>query len=209
MDVSTEQPGYDNGDVDNDLDNLVDDDLDAEEDADDLADDLADLDAEPPAAPGRPSADEVGAGAPPASRPVDRTRTKAFARRVAAKALQIEAADEADRAALSALLGVTGDTADLTVAVMTGERTAIVTAGDVERIASADPFSAAVTAQETGRARMKAVASLLHALGETGSASLNGSDAKAAIAVAQGVHRMSETAKQRLARASSLARRTA
>lgn len=184
------------------------DDLDFGEQIGDEDLDLAEEDDTEPAAQPETAAQEASITPAAPTRTGDPSRAKAFARRVAAKAVQLTAADTDDLAVLSALLGVTGDAVDLTVAVMTGDRTAITVAADVERIAAADPFSAAVTAQETGRTRMRAVAGLLHALGETASATLNGSDAKAAVAVAQGVHRMSAAARARLAHASALARRT-
>lgn len=181
-------------------DDLTDDDLD-----DDLEDDE---DQEPTVSPQAAVADPGTPSAPAVVRSADASKTKAFARRVAAKTMQLAGAAPEDLTVLSALMGTSGDVVDLAVAVMTGDRTALTVAGDVERIAAADPFSAAATAQETGRPRMKAIAALLHALGETASANLNGSDAKAGIAVAQGVHRLSKAARERLERASALARRT-
>jgi hypothetical protein len=189
--------------IDDDVDDfdqdVVDDDL-LDDDEDDAADPAADGPVEPT------SPDPARAGERPAD---SKARTRAFARRTAAKALQLADASPDEIAALGALLGVgSGDLVDLTVAVMAGDHGTNQVVGDLATLAAADPFEASVVAQERGRTRRRAMYTLLHALGEVPSASLNGSDAKAAVQLAKAVHSMSPAGKQRLEKAAVLARKS-
>lgn len=134
---------------------------------------------------------------------------KASVRRVGAKLLQLQGADADDLAVLASLYGVDPDPLEVTVAVMTTDRSALTAVKDLTDIAEADdPFEAMVVAQEKGRARMKGVHSLLVALDAASSASLNGNDAKAGAALAKDVTGLAEDAKTSLSRVLDLARRT-
>lgn len=164
----------------------------------DLGDDEGDDDGETTAA---------AAGTPGAAR---RTGpNKASVRRVGAKLLQLQDADTDDLAVLASLYGVEADPLEVTVAVMTTDRSALTAVKDLTDIAEADgPFQAMVVAQEKGRARMKGVHALLVALDAASAASLNGNDAKAGAALAQDVVGLPASAKESLSRVLDLARRT-
>lgn len=134
---------------------------------------------------------------------------KASVRRVGAKLLQLQGADADDLAVLASLYGVEADPLEVTVAVMTTDRSALTAVKDLTDIDEADgPFEAMVVAQEKGRARMKGVHALLVALGAASSSSLNGNDAKASMAVAKDVTALPDSAKKSLSRVLDLARRT-
>jgi hypothetical protein len=136
--------------------------------------------------------------------------TKAGVRRVGSKLLQLQGADTADLEVLASLYGVEATALEITVAIMTTDRSALTAVKDLTDIAEADdPFEAMVVAQEKGRARMKGVHSLLVALDAASSASLNGNDAKAGAALAKDVTGLAEDAKTSLSRVLDLARRTA
>jgi len=135
---------------------------------------------------------------------------KAHVRRVAAKVVQLQDADGSDLQVLASLYGVEADAVEVTVAIMTSDRSALTAVRDLSDIASAsDPFEAMVTAQERGRARMRAVHDLLGALGQASDKSLTANDAKAAMSVARDASKLSEQATQVLGRVLELARRTA
>lgn len=141
--------------------------------------------------------------------PARRTGTsRALVRRIAAKAETIAAAPPAHRELLATLFGVEDTTVDLTVAVMTGDRTSLAAISDLEQVAEAGPFEAGVTAQALGRARMRAVHTLLRSLGEVETASLNPSDTKAAIAIAKAAHSLSSAAREQMADVVALARKS-
>ncbi|WP_251153782.1 hypothetical protein [Cellulosimicrobium sp. Marseille-Q4280] len=134
---------------------------------------------------------------------------KAGVRRIGSKLLQLQGADADDLAVLASLYGVEADPLEVTVAVMTTDRSALTAVKDLTDIAEADgPFQAMVVAQEKGRARMKGVHSLLVALDAASAASLNGNDAKAGAALAQDVVGLADEAKSSLSRVLDLARRT-
>lgn len=170
-----------------------------EEDALDLGDDVDDADDEP--TPGT----DGQAAAPRRAGP-----SKAAVRRVGAKLLQLQGADDEDVLVLASLYGVDADPLEVTVAVMTTDRSALSAVRDLNDIAEAeDPFEAMQRALEKGRHRMKAVHGLLAALSAATVQSLNGNDAKAGAALARDVLALPNEAKGSLARVLDLARRTA
>lgn len=156
--------------------------------------------------------DEVAEGAPRAAAgAAGRSKAaanRALIRRVANKAAELAQAPEARRETLGKLLGVDADLADLTFAVMTADRSALAPVADLNAIAEADPFSAGVVAAAQGRARMKAVWTLLQNLGAEIPASIPPSDAKAAMALAPAVHRLPGTVRGELAQVVALARKS-
>lgn len=129
-------------------------------------------------------------------------------RRVANKAAELADAPNARLQTLGKLLGVEADLADLTFAVMTADRSALAPVADLNAIAEADPFSAGVVAAAQGRARMKAVWTLLQNLGAEIPASIPPSDAKAAMALAPAVHRLPADVREELAQVVALARKS-
>ncbi|GEL47770.1 hypothetical protein CHO01_28860 [Cellulomonas hominis] len=134
--------------------------------------------------------------------------SKASVRRVGAKVIQLQGADDQDLMVLASLYGVEPDPLEVTVAVMTSDRSALMPVRDLTDIAKATGFAAMVTAQEKGRGRMKAVHALLTALGGASTGSLNGNDAKASMVIAQDVLALPKSAKESLDRVLDLARRT-
>ena len=187
--LEREEPDVVSEGLDDELDGLGEDDQDYDDEGDDVA--------------------EEAAGAQPGT--VRRTGpNKAAVRRVGTKLVQLQDADADDLAVLASLYGVEADPLEVTVAVMTTDRSALTAVKDLTDIAEADDaFDAMVVAQAKGRARMKGVHSLLVALGGAKSASLNGNDAKAGAALAKDVTRLDDSAKQSLDRVLELARRTA
>lgn len=170
-----------------------------------------------------PDDEETGAGAgdgdhdeaddPATPRTTGAARSKAsvnrqLIRRVANKSAELAAAPEARRDTLGKLLGVEANLSDLTFAVMTADRSALAPVADLNAIAEADPFSAGVVAAALGRARMKAVWTLLQNLGADIPASIPPSDAKAAMALAPAVHRLPGNVRDELAQVVALARKS-
>jgi len=93
-------------------------------------------------------------------------RERAFARRIAAKALEISAATEPDRAMLAGLLGCDNDVVTLTIEVMNAPRGAATRAvTDLDHVAAADPMEAPIRVATLTRDRQRALWNLLTTLG--------------------------------------------
>src|SRR6478735_7830613 len=134
-------------------------------------------------------------------------RERSFARRVAAKAMEIAAAPEPDRSTLAALLGCPADVVSLTAEVMGAPRGAATRAvTDLDEIAAADPMEAPIKVATLGRDRQRALWNLLATLGVAGSTPpLN--EFKQALATAKAVFPVDADTRRRLAGAVTLARR--
>lgn len=133
---------------------------------------------------GEPEAGSEGNGARGARSGISR----AAIRRILTKGEQVRKADKATTEAAAAVLSTSTDTIDLTTAIMTADRATSRVFADYTKIAEADPFEAAVVAIDLGLPRLRAVHSLLAALGSTSAATLPASEAKAGMALARQVH---------------------
>lgn len=144
------------------------------------------------------------------ARAVRRGVTRSDARRIIAKYLQLDTADEADLELLGTLYGVKADPTDLTVAVMTGSRAHLGSVNDLRAIADADPFEAAIVAASLTPPELKGVHALLVALGGASTKELpGGAVTKAAGRVARDVHGLDAGARARLDKVLGLTKRTA
>ena len=135
-------------------------------------------------------------------------RERSFARRIAAKAVEIAAAPEPDRTTLAGLLGCPADVVALTAEVMGAPRGAATRAvTDLDHIAAADPMEAPIKVATLSRDRQRALWNLLASLGVAGSSPpLN--EFKQALATAKAVFAVDAETRQRLAGAVALARRS-
>ncbi len=133
-------------------------------------------------------------------------RERSFARRVAAKAVEIAAAPEPDRKTLAGLLGCPADVVTLTAEVMGAPRGAATRAvSDLDSIAAADPMEAPIKVATLSRDRQRALWNLLASLGVAGSTPpLN--EFKQALAAAKAVFAVDAATRKRLAGAVTLAR---
>ena len=134
-------------------------------------------------------------------------RERSFARRVAAKAVEIAAAPEPDRKTLAGLLGCPADVVTLTAEVMGAPRGAATRAvSDLDSIAGADAMEAPIKVATLSRERQRALWNLLASLGVAGSTPpLN--EFKQALATAKAVFAVDADTRKRLAGAVALARR--
>lgn len=132
-------------------------------------------------------ADEQAGAASKATRP-SRANTNRLIRRVAAKAAEVAAADRSTLDVASHLLGCENELTDLTASIMTADRSSTQVLTDLDKIANADMFEAAVIAGELGTNRMKRIWALLASMGLAPGSDLPASSAKASITVAKTVH---------------------
>jgi hypothetical protein len=134
-------------------------------------------------------------------------RERSFARRVAAKAVEIAAAPEPDRTTLAGLLGGPAVVVTLTAEVLGAPRGAATRAvSDLDLIAAADPMEAPIKVATLSRDRQRALWNLLASLGVAGSTPpLN--EFKQALAAAKAVFAVDAETRKRLAGAVALARR--
>ena len=134
-------------------------------------------------------------------------RERSFARRIAAKTVEIAAAQEPDRNTLAGLLGCPADVVSLTAEVMGAPRGAATRAvTDLDDIAAADPMEAPIKVATLGRDRQRALWNLLASLDVVGhSPPLN--EFKQALATAKAVFAVDDATRRRLAGAVALARR--
>lgn len=123
--------------------------------------------------------------------------TRVQIRRIAVKAEEVADAEPRLREIAAELVGSGSGLADLTTAIMAAEKS-VQPVADLTMIAESDPMEAGVNAGTLGRARLRAVWSLLRVLGAVGKTNLSTSDAKAAIAVAKGVFGLDDIAKAEL-----------
>jgi hypothetical protein len=134
-------------------------------------------------------------------------RERAFARRIAAKALEISAATETDRAMLAGLLGCDADVVTLTVEVMNAPRGAATRAvADLDHVAAADPMEAPIRVATLTRERQRALWNLLTKLGVVSTGPPQ-NEFKRALATAKAVFAVDTDTCKRLAGAVALARR--
>ncbi|KQP63009.1 hypothetical protein [Nocardioides sp. Leaf285] len=150
-------------------------------------DDLGEIDLDAPIHPDEPedptATDTEALGKSAQARPNNR----ALIRRVANKAQEILDTDTVVRSMTAGMLGVTDNVGDLTLAIMTADRTCAQPIDDLYRIAEADSFEAATVTGALGRERMKAVWALLDAFDAAPSATVPASNPKAALALAKHV----------------------
>jgi hypothetical protein len=134
-------------------------------------------------------------------------RERSFARRIAAKALEISAATEPDRAMLAGLLGCDTDVVALTVEVMNAPRGAATRAvADLDHVAAADPMEAPIRVATRTRERQRALWNLLTNLGAVSTGPPQ-NEFKQALATAKAVFAVDTDTRRRLVGAVQLARR--
>ncbi|GAB3176106.1 hypothetical protein GCM10027059_50450 [Myceligenerans halotolerans] len=139
-----------------------------------------------------------------------RGKDRALIRRVAAKAKELGEAPAEHRARLAELLGVEADLADLTVAVMTDDGSALRGVHDVVAVrdaAALDPLGGALAVAELGRRRIRGMWSLLVRHGADLPRTAPPSDAKAAIVLARGIDSIQDAVIQELTAVAALGRK--
>ncbi|WP_422759090.1 hypothetical protein [Paenarthrobacter sp. C1] len=155
------------------------------------------------------SGDETGAAGSKAKASAKPSR--GLFRRVAAKTIEVQGASDTVRALAAAQLGCSDEIIDLTTSIMAAGRMSTSPLGDIEAIQDAikqDPFSVGITATALGRARLKVIWTLLHALGTVGTPTPPASDVKAGMAVAKAVNDLSEDNQFELIAAAELLKRS-
>lgn len=136
---------------------------------------------------------------------------RAFIRKIAAKALEIETSADSVKSMAAALLGSGEDTVELTAAVMTAGRTAAQPLADITEVLEAladEPWSAGIIAAAMDAGRQKAVWSVLQSRGTAGSTALPKAVAKAATSIVKAIHGLDEDDKSALAAAGELLKRS-
>lgn len=132
-------------------------------------------------------------------------------RRVAAKTIEVQEASATVRALAAAQLGSSDDVIELVTSIMAAGRMSTSPLGDVETIQDAiknEPWSVGITATALGRARLKAIWTLLHTLGAVGTPAPPASDAKAGMAVAKAVNGLTEDNQLELIASAELLKRS-
>lgn len=107
---------------------------------------------------------------------------KALVRRVAAKAIALTDADPMARALAAQVVGTPDEVVDLTVAIMTGDRSSQQVLADFKSLVDVSDVEAAIAFMGMPKPRAKAVWALLNSLGVAPKA-MPGGDAKAAMSV--------------------------
>lgn len=125
----------------------------------------------------------AGAGAQPQSGGAASQR-RTF-RRVLAKAQEVAEATPQAREIAASLLGCSTETQDLTLTIMCAERPPAHTIRDLDRILEAHPVEVATIATALGRDRLRAVWSLLEALGHAPANVFPAAPSKAGLALAK------------------------
>lgn len=116
-------------------------------------------------------------------------------RRVAAKTIEVQSATDTVRALAAAQLGSSDEVVELVASIMSAPRVTNSPLGDIESIQEAitnEPWAVGITATALGRARLKAIWTLLHTLGAVGTPAPPASDAKAGLAVAKAVNGLTD-----------------
>ncbi|GAA4033729.1 hypothetical protein GCM10023063_16930 [Arthrobacter methylotrophus] len=155
------------------------------------------------------SADENGAGSGKAKASAKPSR--GLFRRVAAKTIEVQGATDTVRALAAAQLGSSDEVIELVTSIMAAGRMSTSPLGDIETIQHAiqnEPWSVGITATALGRARLKAIWTLLHTLGAVGTPAPPASDAKAGMAVAKAVNDLSEDNQLELIASAELLKRS-
>lgn len=147
-----------------------------------------------------------------------RTRTaakpassKAAFRRVAAKALEVDAASGTTRSVAAVLTGSTEDAADLTAAIMTAPRSVTAPLSDLDEVIDAlatRPWEAGVIAASMDRSRLKAVWGLLHALEAVDTPAPPARADKAGLGVVRAANDLGDEQKAELITAADLLKRS-
>lgn len=136
---------------------------------------------------------------------------KASFRRVAVKALEVDAASATTRAVAAVLTGSTEDVADLTAAIMTAPRGAAAALADLDEVIEAlatRPWEAGVIAASMDRARLKAVWGLLHALEAVDTPAPPARADKAGLGVVRAANELGDEQKAELVTAAELLKRS-
>jgi hypothetical protein len=155
------------------------------------------------------SADDAGAGTGKAKASAKPSR--GLFRRVAAKTIEVQGATGTVRALAAAQLGSSDEVIELVTSIMAASRMSTSPLGDIETIQDAirnEPWSVGITATALGRARLKAIWTLLHTLGAVGTPAPPASDAKAGMAVAKAVNDLSEDNQLELIASAELLKRS-
>lgn len=132
-------------------------------------------------------------------------------RRVAQKALDINAASETARTLAASVLGCPSAPADLTAYIMTAPRQSTSPLADIAQVAEeiiSNPLLAGITPASWESPRLRAVWAVLHGLDAVNSPSAPASSAKAAGTVLQAVNGFSDDDKAELANAAELLKRS-
>lgn len=162
-------------------------------------------------AEGDESADETGTGAASGPRAALAKPNKAFIRKVAAKAIEVNAAEDSTRILAAALLGTSEDTVDLVAGIMTAGRGAGQPLADIGEIVTAlkeEPWEAGVIATALDAARQKAVWNVLYARDAVGSPTQPKSQQKAGSAIVKAINGLTEADKTGLTAAGDLLKRS-
>jgi hypothetical protein len=154
-------------------------------------------------------ADEAGAGSGKAKTSAKPSR--GLFRRVAAKTIEVQGATGTVRALAAAQLGSSDEVIELVTSIMAAGRMSTSPLADIETIQDAiknEPWAVGITATALGRARLKAIWTLLHTLGAVGTPAPPASDAKAGMAVAKAVNDLSEDNQLELIASAELLKRS-
>jgi len=173
-----------------------------EPDADDERD-------EPDPADGEPLVDEP-ADAGDATARAARRNNRTLVRRSATKLLELADAPAADRELLGSLFGVTDPTADiveLTVAVLTADRSSLEPVRALTELSEMDGLEVGITASAMPRPEVRRLWGILRSL-DLASGALPAADAKAALALARAVVKVDKATIERLESVLVLAKRT-
>lgn len=135
--------------------------------------------------------------------------SRAHTRRVAAKVIALIEAPSDAVDLLGSLLGVEASPVELAVAIMHADRSALGVIKDIKDIAASDPFETAILTVQRGRDRMRAMNTVLQAVGASDTATLHASDMKAALSVARSIGLLQAEHVARLDAVVELARKTA
>lgn len=155
--------------------------------------------------------DEAGEGSGAGKAKASAKPARSLFRRVAAKTIEVQEATGTVRALAAAQLGSSDDVIELVTSIMAAGRMSTSPLGDIETIQHAiknEPWSVGITATALGRARLKAIWTLLHTLGAVGTPTPPASDAKAGMAVAKAVNDLSEDNQLELIASAELLKRS-
>lgn len=132
-------------------------------------------------------------------------------RRVAQKALDVDAASETARTIAASVLGCPSTPADLAAYIMSAPRQSTSPLSDITQVADEivqNPLLAGITPASWELPRLRAVWAVLHGLGAVNSPSAPASSAKAAAPLLQAVAGFSDEDKTELASAAELLKRS-
>lgn len=136
---------------------------------------------------------------------------RAYIRKVAAKALEVETSTDAVKSLAAALLGSGEDTVELTVAIMTAGRSSVQPLTDIAEVLEAladEPWEAGIIAAAMDAGRQKAVWAVVQARGAAGSTALPKALAKAAKLIVKAINSLDADDKTALTAAGELLKRS-